>query len=290
MNKIEGYKIVRVFGPTAPEPQFKAIDEVNFKGMAPKEFYLPIPNTQKMAEHYGISPPNWVEKIANLQDPEVLEKVVENGSSLKLSVNWVTPSDVMAYRAGKIKIATLTSVGICITKDNQLLVGLRGGELVPESIDRYATGFYGTIPAGMTTWSESQNPVKETIKHEFRDEIGPFDYEIGEMIGIAKSTGRLPNINFYVTLRTDATVDQIQNVNRRANAEYRNLKTKGVGKEEINAELRRLHLPIDCWESDPIRSIPNDKRSIEQVLEALPRSFIGPALGALDIYMKTLNI
>ena len=94
---------------------------------------------------------------------------------------------------------------------------------------------------------------------------------------------------FYVTLKTDATVKQIQKTNRRANEEYKTLKTKGARKEEIEAELRRLELPIDCWESDPIRSIPNDQRSIEQVLEALHGSFIGPALGALDIYAQTLK-
>jgi len=293
MNKTEGYRIVRVFGPTDPEPQFKLIDEVNFEGMAPREFYLPVPNTKEIAKHYGMIQPNWIEKIANLKNPNVLEPATAISTEplplLELKVNWVTPPDVMAYRAGKIKIAPMTSVGICITKDNQLIVGLRGGELVPDAIEKYATGFYGTIPAGMTTWTRTENPIKETIKHEFCEEIGFFEYEIGKMIGIVESTGRLPNRNFYVTLKTDATLEQIQKVNRRANEEYKTLKTKGTKKEEIEAELRRLELPIDCWESDPIRSIPNDSASIEQVLEALRGSFIGPALGALNIYAQTLK-
>ncbi|MBI1968331.1 hypothetical protein HYS49_00310 [Candidatus Woesearchaeota archaeon] len=285
MSKIEKYRTLHLFWPGTPEPQFTVLDEVSFEGMAPREFYLPTPEPQKIAKHYGISPPDWVEKIANLKD----QKALESSSPLEISVNWITPPDVMACRAGKIKIAPLQAVGITTTKDNKLMVGLRGGELVPEKIDAYARGFYGMIPGGTTTWNQTENPVKETLRREFGEEIGPFDCEIGKLIGIAESTGRLPGINFYVLIKTDATGEQIQKVNRRANEEYRVLKEKKAKPAEIEAELRKLKLPVDCWESDPILSIPNDQKSIEQVLEALRGSFIGPALGALDIYAKTLK-
>src|SRR3989344_3774424 len=100
MNKTEGYRILRVLGPLAPEPQFKVIDEVDFKGMAPKHFYLPTSDTKNIAEHYGISPPNWVEKIANVKNPRVLEPATAISTEplplLELEVNWVTSSDVMA--------------------------------------------------------------------------------------------------------------------------------------------------------------------------------------------------
>ena len=208
MSKIEGYRTLYLFGPGTPEPQFTVIDEVSFEGMAPREFYLPIPEPKKIAEYYGISPPNWVEKIANLKNPEAL------GSStpLEISVNWITPPDIMAYRAGKIKIAPLQAVGITTTKDNKLLIGLRGGELVPEKIDAYARGFYGMIPGGTTTWNQTENPIKETLRREFEEEIGLFDYEIGKLNGIAESMGRLPGRNFYVLIKTNATGEQIKNI------------------------------------------------------------------------------
>ncbi len=277
------YKIVNIFNEKV---EFKIIDEPHqAKGMPSRGLYFPEPNFGEIAKHYGLKPGSWKEKIVNLKKPKDLVDV-----NPLLSCDWVTPLDVKAFRQGKIKICPLVACGIVLTKDNYLIINLRGGELTEEGRNLYGRGFFGLI-GGSVTWKEAykNGPITDTIDNEFEGELGYFNHKPGKLIGVVDANGVLPGLKFISTIETDATFKQLDEANKKSNQLREELLGKGIGESEIKTELERKRLPVEAWESAMLIPIRNDKKAIENFINAQKNSFVGSASGGLMIYAQTLK-
>src|SRR3989344_8720904 len=247
MEQADRYTILRIFKKKDPLLKFNLINEPHqVEGMPPREFYVPKVNPEKIAKHYGIPIGSWCdEKIANIRNPDAINRLEP------IDLNWVTPLDVKAYRQGKIKIDPIVVGCITITKDNQILIPLRGGELTEEGKKLYARGKVGLIPAGSVTWKQEciKDPLTDSITQEFTEEIGHFNYENLGLIGIIESISDLPGIKFIFVIKIDATLNQIQEVNSKSINLRNLLNKKGIKHEDIEEELRNKNLPVDAWEN-----------------------------------------
>ena len=77
----------------------------------------------------------------------------------------VTFYDVLASRSGQIpegSINNLATLGVIKTKDNKIMMGIRGGEVTPERVKKFASGLYGMPPAGSVTFKTKydKNPIQ----------------------------------------------------------------------------------------------------------------------------------
>src|SRR3989344_4222150 len=241
------YSVLKVFKEDDPKPKFSIINEPHqADGMPPREFYVPDIKTKNISDFYELPIGLWQgEKIANLRNQESITK------SETLEIDWVTPLDVKAFRQGKIKINPIVACCITITKDNQILIPFRGGELSEEGRKLYARGKVGLIPAGGITWKQKylKDPITDAITQEFTEEIGHFNYEFLGLIGIIESISDLPGIKFIFVIKIDATLNQIQEVNSKSINLRNLLNKKGIKHEDIEEELRNKNLPVDAWEN-----------------------------------------
>ena len=174
-----------------------------------------------------------------------------------------------------------------MTKDNQIVLGVRGGEVTPERVQQYASGLYGCAPGGSVTFREQYrvDPITDTIANEFREELGNFEIKDSKVIGVFEAYRPGPTgIKFVGEVKTDATLEQIQDYNVRANKLEDELKLKGASRKEIDAELERANLPMDSWEHFSLRGIPTSEEAIEKVLKEETNRFSGIGAGALMIF------
>lgn len=297
MTQENTYNIIRLFGQDDPQPVFK-ISRVAHQapGMAPPELYtLPQYNAQGIANHYGIPAGEWNEPILNLADPSRLLDPRQNLSARHadptINCDWVTALDVKAFRKGKIKISPLAAGGIVRTSDGYILLPVRGGDLSdPEKVQLFARGYYGLVPGGSIPLKDTypkNDPIADTLTHEFREEIGPFGCSVEGLVSIIDSIGALPGLKFVASIYTDATLAQVQRANLVSNQLRRSLTAIHAKPADITEELRQRNLPVDAWESDPLLGLPNDRHTIEQFVHAQRHGFIGPSLGGLLTYATT---
>jgi len=273
-------------------PKFSVEDRVQkFDGMASEELYLPEPNYHGLYGHYGLEVKDFQERVANLINPEVLEKY----SGQVLNLNWITSADEMAARAGKISkdsFFQLAAIGITKTRDNQIVIGWRGGAVTPERIDRFASGLYGTPPAGGVKFRNDYvaDPLTDTITDEFAEEIGNFGIVSKRLLGAFEAYKPGPTgIKFVSTVETDATIRQIKEVNHDSNNLYYQLKAKGTSHQEMEFEFEQKKLPVDGWEHSGVFGVPNDEYSIRKFIETQPQNFAGISEGALTMYANFLR-
>ncbi len=262
---------------------------VDFEKRPSTSLYTPVVRYEDLFSHYGLIPSDFRERVANLTNPQTLE----NYAGEALNLNWVTSVDVLAARAGHIPVDSffqLAAIGIVKTKDNQILVGVRGGEITPERIDRFASGLYGTPPGGSVKFQREYHadPIIDTVMDEFREELGYFDITSQELLGAFEAFKPGPTgVKFVSNLTTDATLEQIQEVNTRANQQYEHLLKQGATKEEAAQELRNRNLPPDAWEHSSIIGVYNHPRAIRCLVETQPQAGIGA--GALLLYAESID-
>lgn len=283
-------RIILEFGEEAPK--FSIENNVQqFNGMAPRELYFPEPNYPAMYMYYGLDVKDFREKVANLMNPLALEKY----SGQVLNLNWITSADEMAARAGKIpkeSFFQLAAIGVTKTKDNQIVVGIRGGAVTPERVDRFASGLYGTPPAGGVKFRESYtfDPIRDTIIDEFKEEIGDFEIVSKKLLGCFEAYKPGPTgIKFITAIETDATIYQIQKTNLDSNELYSQLRAKGASPCDIEFEFEQKKLPVDGWEHKPVFGIPDDDYVIRKFIETQPQNFAGISDGALKLYANMLK-
>lgn len=283
-------RIILEFGNEAPK--FSVGRNVHqFEGMAPRELYFPEPNYPALYGHYGLEVKDFQEKVANLTNPEALEGY----SGQILNLNWITSADEMAARAGKISKESffqLAAIGVTKTKDNQIVVGIRGGAVTPERVDRFASGLYGTLPAGGVKFRESysEDPITDTIVDEFKEEIGDFEIVSRRLLGCFEAYKPGPTgIKFVSAIETDATIYQIQKINLDSNELYSRLKAKGASPRDIEFEFEQKKLPVDGWEHNPVFGIPDDSYVIRKFIETQPQNFAGISDGALKLYANIIK-
>jgi len=281
------YSVLKVFKEDDPKPKFSIINEPHqADGMPPREFYVPDIKTKNISDFYELPIGLWQgEKIANLRNQESITK------SETLEIDWVTPLDVKAFRQGKIKINPIVACCITITKDNQILIPFRGGELSEEGRKLYARGKVGLIPAGGITWKQKylKDPITDAITQEFTEEIGHFNYEFLGLIGIIESISDLPGIKFISVVKVNATLRQIQETNVNSINLRNILNKKGIKSEEIEEELKNKNLPVDAWENSPLLGIENNSVSIKRILEAQPEIFTAQTIAGLSLYAQKLS-
>ena len=279
------YRPIKCFSDE--EPTFSVTDKVaDFEGRAPEEAYASEINWEKLAEHYDIPERQlgWKEKVLNLKNPEALESEQPH-----LEGNWVTSYDIRAYRKGKIDIFPLAAIGVLKTKDNQIVFGVRGGEITPDRKLTIGAGLYGCPPAGSVTFHPKyeHGPIKDTLVAEFSEEIGNFDITDQRLIGVFEAYPPGPKgIKFVASLETDATLEQIQQENAEANQLRQRLLDNGASAADAANALREKGLPADAWEHSVLLGVRNDIQSIETLVRSQPQSFAGIGAGALMTYIQ----
>lgn len=281
-------------------PEFVLEDSVaDFKGRPPENYYGPDGiNYDALFGWYHIdNPPGWKEKVANLKNPEALKKGGD------LVINWVTSPDIMASRdAAKAQelfgttepFFQLAIMGVLETSDGYVCLGVRGGAVTPERVDRFASGLYGLPPGGSVTFNSKpkKDPLSDTLAEEFKEELG------GRKLGF-KSSGLLgffnaykpgpTGIKFVSYMRTRATLKQVQQVNREANDIYWAAINGGASGSDAKAEVSKKGLPPDAWEHSPIIGLPKNADDIRQLVKSQPQSFPGIGAGGLELYAQYLE-
>lgn len=270
-NYMEGKlaEIVKVFSGI---PRFTVEDRLyEFRGRPDSSLYLPDVNYDSITEAYDqialdrklttVDPKtnetkqyrfdknDFREKVAVLVNPEELTAEKPN-----YRINWITSIDVRAANSRKYFGYTepffqLAAGGVTITKDNQILLGIRGGEITPERIQQYASGLWGLAPGGSVTFKPKYDadPITDTLRSEFHEELGDFGITYCQPIGISRAGRPGPTgIKFFGEIKTDATLRQIQEKNINGNKAWKNLKSKGAKIEQIEEEMKRMNLPVDA--------------------------------------------
>jgi len=291
----ELFQIIRTFPGT--EVEFSQEDTIADFSKRPgegKELYIPEVQWEKLAEIYGLSgwQTEWLEKVINLTNPEALE---EDGP-LNLNVNWATSYDIRATQNGFLEsdaFYSLAAIGVTITKDKQVVVGIRGGEITPERVETLAVGLYGLAPGGSVLFKPEydHNPLVDTLIEEFRDEVGPFDIISNQLIGVFNAERPGPKgVKFVAAMHTDATLEQIQRLNRQANILYNTITGSGGTREDALEALKdSKFFPVDAWEHTSFIGVENSKQSIANIVNTMPQAFSGIGAGALMTYAETLK-
>ncbi len=277
-------------------------DLVDFKGRAPENLYSGKdgePDYKAICAYYGIEP-GFEEKVVALSNPSALNPE----SSEAFRTGWVTSSDVLAMRNGKLpkdSFFPLAAIGVTLTAEDYLLAGVRAPrpKLVQGMVERNITkegrnslahGLYGCPPAGSVSLENAyRDPILRTLVEEFKEEIGPFGIISIKPVGIVEAYQPGPTgFKFVEEVRTDATLGQIQNANRRANNSYENLVLRGANKQQIKEELENMRLPPDGWEHIVIEGFHANPKSLIYKMETQAFSFSGIGAGPLNLYSKYL--
>jgi len=287
----ENWKVLRTFGDEGFELDVSSkLHE--FEGRAARELYgdgtMNGIDWAGLGDHYDLPKRARAnkERIVVITNPDA---ILSGG---KLSGEFVTFYDVANFKGPNCPFLYATIGGVTRTKDNQILVGVRGGDPTPERVMKYASGLFGIAPGGLVTFNEgSKNPIRETIGHEFPEEIGDFEFTYEGMAGAFEAyRPGPPGTKFVCMLSTDATLEQIQETNRRSNDLRARLERDGASMEEIALELKERNLPSDAWEFKTILGIQDNSQSIEDFVNAQPNSF-GAATGSgpLMTYVARLD-
>ena len=122
----------------------------NFEGRPDAGLYMPKVQWDNLAAHYNLSQERrgWKEQILNLTNPEILESEESLVSVQPLVCDWVTSYD----KTKGEPFHKLAALGVVVTRDEQVLVGVRGGEITPERIQRFGSGLYGLPAAGSVSF------------------------------------------------------------------------------------------------------------------------------------------
>src|SRR3990167_6514408 len=169
--------LARVIRTFMENPQFEVENVLaDFPRRANSDLYSPLVKYDALTEFYGLPKNEFREKVAVLANPTALED-----NFVKYRINWVTSVDVRAANARKLgnvePFFQLAAIGLTVTKDNQIVLGVRGGEVTPERVQQYASGLYGCAQGGSVTFREQYrvDPITDTIANEFREELGNFE-------------------------------------------------------------------------------------------------------------------
>jgi len=287
-------RIVHIFDDSVSRFSYRKIDEViEFDGMAPMQFYQGDVNFQAIHDHYGLSAgEGWNEKVDALRNPEVFK----NYKGQDLEFGFVTDRDVIAARSDKIprdSFFQLAAIGITRTLDDKIIVGIRGGDVTPDRIKKYASGLYVTPPAGSVSSKKvyDVDPISDTIVNEFYEEIGPnFNLVSQKPLGVFEAFTPGPTgVKVAFSIVTDANFADIRTVNKEANRVTNELKSSGANGEEIKNELLSRRLPTGGWEHDPLEPINNNPLAIRYFLESKADKQCGIGQGALMLYADWLE-
>ncbi|MCK5211064.1 hypothetical protein KAJ89_00015 [Candidatus Parcubacteria bacterium] len=272
--------------------KFNTVDTlIQTEGMPSENCYIPEVQWGDIFEFYGMkkgdTQGDWQEKIAS--PLENIETIEEGGN---VPLGWFTSYETRASRKGILKntLEGIAVIGVTLTKDRQIVVGVRGGEITEERVRNLGVSLYGLAPGGSITWMPQKDyqhggPIEDTMVHEFQDEIGNFNVKIKKQLGIFEAYFPGPRgKKLVVLLETDATLRQIQEQNNKANLLYNNLKENGINHNEAIEEIRNKNLPADAWEHYPFLGLPTDKLAVLSFLESQPQSFAGIGWGALYLY------
>jgi len=286
------YNILKVFRQGQEVHFVLSQNSAYVVGMPDASLYTPDCDFVGIAKHYGFDGTGWSdERIVNLPDVQKdLDTEFQDGG-VCLHGNWITSLDVKAHRKGIVQLNPLGVIGVTKTKDHQLVIGLRGGELTPEGREIYGRGYLGAFPGGSASWKESyeHDVAIDTIVREAREEMGDVGVRVEGVVGYVTNTGVIPSSNLVMRLGTDATLSQLQDINERSIRTMNNLLEDyfGHGRSgDISKILMDAGLAPDAWENEVLFGIPKNPRKILFTIKALKDSFTGSTSGALDAYVQ----
>src|SRR3989344_6333520 len=146
----ENYRIIKIFDDGVWSINLK--NELHtFPGQAPENLYIDAQGNEKsnwdgLAGFYNIPTQqrNNKEKVLVITNPQTMAEEGLNGK-------WLTSYDIFKFKGKDCPFNYGTLCGITTTKDNQVVFGLRSGEITPERTQKYASGLFGTVPTGLIT-------------------------------------------------------------------------------------------------------------------------------------------
>lgn len=259
---------------------------VPFDNQPDQVLYEPI-DWEGIAAHYAIQADEWREKICTIIDPaSLMTGLVE--------VGWLTSYDILALRKGKISspLANVAVMGLLLTSDNQIIIGLRGGDVTPETKLKFGRGLWNTVPAGQATWRPDYKYglLEDTMSAEFSEEIGFSSSHIVEASQLGVYSVRdaiLPGIKFAVRVQTDLTAEDIIEQHKRAITALDGHTTALLEKKQKHEFLRQAGYAPDAWEHSELRAIPNTRAGINKALKQF--EWLESGQGVLQLHLASLD-
>lgn len=263
----------------------------SFAGQAPASCYAEPINWGGIAQHYGL-----VLDEAGQANREKVAHVVTTADDIcrghPVVIRWITSYDVVAYRQQRLPNVCLASASVSVitlTADDQLVLGLRGGELTMRGMQEFGRGRWAVVPSGHLSWKEEcpTNLAAQIAVAEFRQELSSHGGLEVVPLGITEVDGpRFPGIKFVFLLRTHFTLRDLQEIHERAARVYHHHTECGDPLSEVKHTLRHRGLPVDVWEHDLLKGLSNTRAVIEEALRSL--DLIEPSRLALELYLQSL--
>ncbi|MBI5390568.1 hypothetical protein HZB02_03705 [Candidatus Woesearchaeota archaeon] len=297
MNSNHFFKHIWSFGDHAV-PAVTLEDKLyRVGGMPDESLYAPQPDYEGLFAHYYIKPTDFREKVAVLADPRLLDS---SAVPVSLPLQWVTSVDSLAGRKRLLQdpIYPLSAVGILVTKDNQIVLGTRGGAVTEERRRMYAVGLLATPPGGSVKFKPYAagiaDPFTVTLVDELYEELGVFGLRSTCLLGLLDSFPPGPKgLKVVGVLHTDATFKQIVHKHGTALGIYEQLLSEGATRKNAKHELSAQKLPVDAWEHSSLIALPNNSLYIRRFLDAqtLPSAynFATACSGGLELYLQHLQ-
>ncbi|MFH1972224.1 MAG: hypothetical protein ABIJ18_01970 [archaeon] len=290
------FRIIRSLKDTTTS--FEVEDRtVDFEGKADSSLYDPT-NWEALAELRGITAEKdlaWKEEVLTLTNPEAL---TQPGNHLALEGMRIPSYEIQAARGGafgKNPFYQLAMIGVTRTRDNKILVGIRGGEVNELRIRRFACGLYGLPPGGSVSFPSNleADPLEVTAIDEFKGELGgdKIDCEYKGLIGVFEATQPLlgpTGIKFVGLVEAKATAEQLIQLNENANATYQILTGQGYDTKAKREIMQERGLPHDAWEHFPLIPVRDNPRSIRSFIDSQPGAHAPIGIGALELYLQSL--
>jgi hypothetical protein len=179
--------------------------------------------------------PNWQEIILAAKD--------DRADPRSLQLKTMTSFHLQAIRKGyPADIAAVSILGVTITADNKIVVGVRRG--------RMAGGQIHVSPAGYAGMRHADNPIFGTLLEEMLEELGVVSSNVASMQLIAsESETNNKGIAFIVLAQLRLTSQQLDALHKQAVQPYEEALGQGVEELEARKKIASAGFSnVDAWE------------------------------------------
>ncbi len=187
--------------------------------------------------------------------------------SLRLGIT--NSYEIQAQRAGYVSgLNPFMVLGASITKDERLILGVRGGKV--------EAGKVSLVPMGYVSYSEKflQDPFYDGIHQEIEEELGWTEHQLNDLglVGFVEGDVNDPTFNgsilsAFLSRRNDISSKEVIQKHENALLLYNNLVSQGIGKSEIKKELVNAGFYSGAWEHDKLFAFEPTKENIEDIIK-----------------------
>ena len=186
-----------------------------------------------------------------------------------LNLGVTNSYEIQAQRAGYLAgLNPLMVLGVSITSDERLILGVRVGKV--------EAGKISLVPMGYASYSEAflQDPFYDGIHQEIGEELGWESSQLSSLglVGLVEGDINDPTFNgsvlfTFLAKRNDVTSKEVIQKHEEALLLYNNLLSQGKGKLEIKQELVKAGFYSDAWEHDKLFAFEPTRQNIENLIQ-----------------------